>query len=495
MLVSDVTVLGGGSAGFLAAIALKAKIPELRVTVLRSQDIGIIGVGEGSTLPLTSFLHHFLGLGDKTFIEIARPTWKLGMKFLWGPRDHFFYPFGSQLELRLPQLPKNNAFYCWPDMDCSSPHAALMGQDKIFERDPRGMPRMHHDLAYHFENERFVNFLEIYARHVGVEVRDDTVNEVLQDEHGIAGLRLASGVTWKADLYVDCSGFRSLLLGKTFGEPFVSYKTSLLCERAVVGGWDRTNEPIHPYTTCESMTSGWCWQIEHETRINRGYVYCPDFISDAYAEAEFRAKNPNVGETRIVRFVSGRYERSWVKNVVAIGNSSGFVEPLEATALAVIANRSQLLAETLMQSDRDVPQIRIDLYNKHHGIVWDSIRRFLAIHYRFNARFETPFWSYCAQHVDLAGTEPILDYYRRCGPDSSFEAMLFDRLDVFGISGYLTLFVGQCVPCEREYKPAQREWEIWNGERQRLRKAASTAMTPEETYAVLRTLGLSPRAA
>jgi tryptophan halogenase len=493
-MVSNVTVVGGGSAGFLAAIALKAKLPELAVTVLRSKEIGIIGVGEGSTLPLTQFLHQFIGLGNRPFLDIACPTWKLGMKFLWGPRQHFFYPFGSEMELRLPQLRKNKAFYCGPDMDFSSGHGALMAMDKIFERGEDGKPRMHYQLAYHVENEKFVRFLETFAQHLGVQIRDDTIEHVMQDERGVAGLKLASGATQTADLYVDCSGFRSLLLGQTLGEPFVSFKSSLLCERAVVGGWPRgAGEPIHPYTTCETMDAGWCWQIEHETRVNRGYVYCPDFISDDQAQAEFRAKNPKLGDTRVVKFVSGRYERAWVKNVVAIGNASGFVEPLEATALAVIANRAQLLAETLIFSDRQVPAVRIDMYNRHHAIVWESIRRFLAVHYKYNPRVDTPFWRACSHDVNLAGAEGIIDYYQTCGPDAAFEAMLVDRLDVFGMKGYITILVGQCVPTRYEYKPSDGEWAIWNQERQRLKQAAATAMNTEETLAALRRMGLSAR--
>src|SRR6185436_16833377 len=130
---------------------------------------------------------------------------------------------------------------------------------------------------------------------------------------------------------------------------------TLFCDRAVVGGWNRSEsvDPIiKPYTTCETMDSGWCWQIEHVNRINRGYVYASSFISDEEAEREFRARNPKVGPTRLVKFVSGRRERGWVKNVVGIANSYGFVEPLESTSLGVICDQCQNLAGSLMDSDR-----------------------------------------------------------------------------------------------------------------------------------------------
>src|SRR5205085_11255703 len=149
------------------------------------------------------------------------------------------------------------------------------------------------------ENDFFVKYLESLALERGVEIVEDTVAEVKQDENGISGLSLKSGRTLSADLYVDCSGFVSLLLGKTLKEPYISFRPSLFCDRAVVGGWPRQGEPILPYTTCETMNSGWCWQIEHEHRINRGYVYCSSFISDEEAEKEFRAKAPKAGPSRI----------------------------------------------------------------------------------------------------------------------------------------------------------------------------------------------------
>jgi tryptophan halogenase len=330
-----------------------------------------------------------------------------------------------------------------------------------------------------------VSYLEAWANHAGIEFIDDTITEVKQDERGVSALHLKSGRVETADLYVDASGFFSLLLGKTLGEPFISYKSTLICDRAVVGGWDRTTEPIHPYTTSEQMNSGWCWQIEHPNRINRGYVYSSDFISDSDAEQEFRLKNPKVGPTRIVKFISGRYERGWVKNVVAIGNSSGFVEPLEATALSVIGARSQLLSQLLMDCDRNVPQDQIDLYNQHHARIWDSIRRFLACHYRFNPHLGTPFWKHCHEHVDLAGAEAMCEYYQRFGPTGTWGPFFLDPLDVFGTSGYLTILVGQRAPHQRPYTPEPAELEAWNASRKKNREMARSAMTVPEALSAL----------
>src|SRR3954463_3960432 len=155
-MVQKVVVVGGGSAGFLAALALKVKTPALRVVVIRSKDIGIIGVGEGATVPLTEFLHGFLRADYRTLLRIAQPTWKLGIKFMWGPRPHFFYPFGPQLDFTPHGLPRNIAFYCEGDMEDGTPEMSMMAQEKVFPRDADGRPRLHGNIAYHIENEKFV---------------------------------------------------------------------------------------------------------------------------------------------------------------------------------------------------------------------------------------------------------------------------------------------------------------------------------------------------
>src|SRR5687767_15675745 len=146
----------------MAALSLKVRIPDLQVAVIRSKDIGIIGVGEGSTLALTRFLHEYLKIGLKKFHEVAQPTWKLGLRFLWGPRPMFHYTFSTGLTDRVVTLPKSNAFYCDEEMADEDLVAAMMSRDRVFTRAPGGGPRFHNHIAYHFENEKFVTFLEGY---------------------------------------------------------------------------------------------------------------------------------------------------------------------------------------------------------------------------------------------------------------------------------------------------------------------------------------------
>lgn len=484
--VKRIIVLGGGSAGFMAAIALRSKLPGIAVTVIRSKEIGIIGVGEGSTVGLYQFLHTYLGIGFRKFLEVAQPTWKLGLKFIWGPRPHFFYTFGPGLEAFAEGTVRAVGLFCDRDMEYSDKVSALMAHDRVFPRGPNGAPLFHSALSYHFENEKFVTFLEQYALAKGVGIVDDTVAKVEQDERGVSGLLLQSGRSETADLYVDCSGFRSVLLGQTLGEPFVGFESSLFCDRAVVGGWDRTDEPVHPYTTCQTMESGWCWQIEHEKRINRGYVYASAFISDEQAEAEFRRVAPKVGPTRVVRFVSGRYRQGWVKNVVAIGNASGFVEPLEATALGVIGVQCQMLVGALGEGDHHVLPSQVLQYNRYQERNWDSIRGFIAVHYRFNARVDTPFWRECREKTDLAQAEPIVEHFQDSGPGGFWQQTLFDPVDQFKMAGYAALLIGQRVPYRQVQQPNEAEWRQWETLRERHKQLALRALTIPETLAIIR---------
>ena len=460
-MVSRIVVVGGGSAGFLAAITLKARLPRLDVQVIRSKEIGIIGVGEGSTVVVTRHLHGYLNIDYREFYEQADPQWKLGIRFIWGRRPFFDYAFESQFAARHSALPKPTGYYCGDGpLDSVGLPSALMSDNKVFARLRDGTPRINPGIAYHLENEKFVSFLERYAERWGVRIVDDTIVEVLRDDRGVAGLRLASGATAASDLYLDCSGFYSLLLGKTFDEPFESFRTSLFCDRAVVGGWTRSDEPIKPYTAAETMNAGWCWQIEHEHRINRGYVYGSAFISDEEAERELRAKNPKLGPTRIVKFVSGHRRRSWVDNVVAIGNASGFVEPLESTSLGFICTESVWLIESLIDADMEVrPTVR-DLFNRRVADGWRTIRRFLAIHYKFNDRLDTPFWRECREKTDLAGAETIVEHYRDNGPSPLWEKVLLHPDDQFSMEGYLSLLVGQGVP-HRPYGASAYERQTW----------------------------------
>jgi tryptophan halogenase len=457
-MIQNVVVLGGGSAGLLAALSLQAALPKLKIRVIYSREIGIIGVGEGSTADLPNHLHGFLDIPPAAFQSRAKPTYKLGVHFLWGPRASFDYSFTKTYVAHVPGLPQNLGYYAWDHMDALDPTCALMHEGKAFARMENGAPLVQRNVAYHMENADFASTLEHYANVRGIKLTEGKVNQVERGPEGVGALVLQSGERVTADLFIDASGFRSELLGKALEEPFVSYADSLFCDRAVAGGWERTDEPILPYTTAETMDAGWAWQIEHERHVNRGYVYGSTFISDTDAEAEFRRKNPKVQSTRIVKFSSGRHQRSWVGNVVALGNSNGFVEPLEATALFVVCNASRALAVALQDSACDPQPSLKGVYNSVVNRMWDEIRDFLAVHYRYNTRIDTPFWKHCQSHTALHGAERLVEFYQENGPSTAFAGdLLTPENSIFHLEGFYALLLGQKVPHRRVRPLAQSE--------------------------------------
>jgi tryptophan halogenase len=234
------------------------------------------------------------------------------------------------------------------------------------------------------------------------------------------------------------------------------------------------------------MDAGWCWQIEHEHRINRGYVYSSAFISDEEAEREFRALAPKVGPTRVVKFVSGYYEHAWVGNVVGIGNSNGFVEPLEATAIATICNMSKWLTLTLSETELRPLQVDRDLFNRAVTGVWESIRAFLGTHYKFNTRIDTPFWRECWEKTNLGSAGELVEFYRERGPSVLWNRLLLDKVDTFGMEGYLSTLLGQCVPYRMRHEPATAEQRALMQLRHVIREATQSAVGVSEALTRIR---------
>lgn len=487
-MIKNILILGAGSAGLLAAISLQKKLPQLKVTVVRSPDIGVIGVGEGTTPNFPRHLFEYLGISRKRFYAMAEPTWKLGIRFLWGPRRRFDYTFDLQLDAHHPELRMPTGYYCDDDFSCASVPSAMMHHGKVFPKQPNGCPEIEPWHAFHIENEKFVSVLEAIAREEGVEIIDGRVTGSDRlPEGGVAAVHLEDGRRLAADFFVDCSGFRSELLGRTLEEPFESFDRSLFCDRAVVGGWGRTDEPILPYTTAETMDAGWAWQIEHEHHINRGYVYSSQAISDEQAAEEFLRKNPKAPKSpRIVKFRSGRYKRAWVQNVVAIGNSCGFVEPLEATALMIVCGHCEMLVEMLNRSRFEPTPTWRDLYNDLTARGWNDIRDFLALHYKLNTALDTPFWRHCREDTDVSNIRGLLDFYAENGPTGFCRYLLPHTNNDFGIEGYLVMLVGNKAPYAAKYTPTDLEKIAWDRRRTENRAVAQSALDVKDSLAFIR---------
>ena len=492
-MIQKLLVLGSGSAGLMAAISFRRRLPDIYIRLVRSPEIGTIGVGEGTTPFFPEYLFGTLGISRKHFYASARPTWKLGIRYQWGPRD-FNFSFSHQLDYKLDALSRLNGYYCDDEFSYVDLLSSLMAENKAFPRQTTGGngPEVQHH-AFHFENARLVETLEGVARANGVEFIDGKVSGAERGPDGITAIHLEDGQRLEADFFVDASGFRSELLGKALEEPFIPYKNSLFCDRAIVGGWERRpDEPILPYTTAETMDGGWAWQIEHETIVNRGYVFSSDHTSDEDAREEFLRKNPRANKDgRVVKFRSGRHRNLWVDNVAAVGNAAGFVEPLEATAIMMVCSQCTMLINSLLaHGTRHTPSLRAT-YNKYVADSWDEIRDFLAVHYCYNTRLDTPFWRRCIHETDVSNVADLIQFYRENGPSQFAKMHLPATANNFGLEGWLVMFVAQQVPHQGRYQPPLAERELWETYRRNNRTLARASMDVREALAYVHHPGWS----
>ncbi len=486
-MIQRILVLGAGSAGLLAAISLRRKLPGVEVRIVRSPEIGIIGVGEGTTPNLPTMLFDYLGIDRREFYARAAPTWKLGIHFRWGARGTFDFAFVPQFDLQWADLPLPNGFYCDEELGDISLLAALMRHGKAFARRSDGTPDIQPFYGFHIENARFVETLEVIARELKIEIIDGRVAQAERGPAGLTALVLEDQRRLEADLFIDASGFRSELLGKALAEPYVSFDRTLFCDRAVIGGWERTTEPILPYTTAEQMDAGWAWQIEHEHHVNRGYVYASPFLSDDQAVEEFRRKNPKTPSSpRIVKFRSGCYRRLWVDNVVAIGNAGGFVEPLEATALMLVCAHTRDLIQSLLQSGlAPTPTLR-EIYNENAFAGWEDIRNFLSLHYKLNTALDTPFWRHCRAETDVTPLVPLLECYAENGPSTFCRYRLPHPQGFYRLDGFLTMLIGNRTPYRARHTPTASERQRWQSHSDRYAAAVRQAPDVRETLAHIR---------
>jgi tryptophan 7-halogenase len=489
--MNEILVLGAGSAGLMAALALQRKLPAVKVRIVRSPELGVIGVGEGTTPLFPQFIFNYLGLDRSRFYREAEPTFKLGGRFLhWGRRPHFDYPFETTYDTQLPGLSRLNAWYAdWDFSHCNLP-CAMMARDKAFPRGKDGQPQMLEYFAFHIENAKFVAFLEKAARVLNIPIIDGKVKHVERGEAGVAALHLEDGRKLTADLYIDASGFRAELM-RALEVPYRTFDQTLFCDRAVIGGWVRTDEPIKPYTTAETMDAGWAWQIEHEHFINRGYVFGSRFISDDEAREEFLRKNPKVpaDSTRVVKFRSGRQAELWRGNVVAMGNAGGFVEPLEATALTIAAMHLKLLVQVLRHSNlQPTPTLRA-IYNQRSTQQWDDTRDFLALHYRYNTALDTPFWKTCRGECDLGELVNFMEFYEENGPTQLAVHALPSFRAIYGLDGHFAMLSGQQVPWEKKPVHTMAEEAAWQRHASNARAVAENGMDIRETFAAMRAPG------
>ncbi len=486
--IKRIGILGGGTAGWFTALALRAQLPSLDVTVIETPSIPIIGVGEASVPSLVAFLHHYLKLDVLEFTREVSPTWKQGIRFEWGlPGDYVFQaPFDWEV----------NGIGMLGSMGETGNVSAFTLQANLMERGVTPVLKNGAQLqsflhilafAYHLDNQRLVQYLTKTAKQRGVRHLDSKIVDAPlatptegDDEPKISHLVTADGTKLEFDLYVDCSGFASFLLEKKLGQKFHSYASTLFTDSAVAFNAPHGGK-LKPYTTARTMENGWCWNIPIEESDHLGYVYASSHCSDDDALAEARRHWPDLTNERVVRFRSGRHDRMWVGNVFAIGNAYAFVEPLESTGLLMItrAITSLVRAFPIGADSRAMKRF----VNVTAARDWDRLRWFLAAHYKFNKRLDTRFWKDVRETIDISGLEHALELYEACGPLSllprAIRTNLVQETGIFfyGLHGLDCILLGQKVP----HAPLEREpSHKWRQRRQVAQEFARRALPQAE---------------
>jgi tryptophan 7-halogenase len=403
--VQSIAIVGGGTAGWMTAASL-AKIlgpSYAKITLVESDDIGIVGVGE-ATIPQIGIFNRLLGIDENDFIRRTKGTFKLGIEFVdWGAIGQtYFHPFGKygvdmegvSFHAFWQRLSKDPAF---SDVDAFSLMALAARQRKFMRPiDAGNSPLSGIAYAFQFDAGLYALYLRELAENMGVERIEGRIAQVIQrPESGfIDRVVLESGKSVSADLFIDCSGFHALLIGKTLGVPYVDWSHYLPCDRAIAVPCASVDD-LTPFTRSTAQKAGWQWRIPLQHRTGNGHVYCSEHISDDEACATLLAglDGEQLADPRFIRFTAGHRAWFWDRNCVAIGLSSGFMEPLESTSIWMIQNGiSRLLANF---PDRNFDPVHSERYNRLLLAETEMIRDFIVLHYKVTSRNDSAFWDYC----------------------------------------------------------------------------------------------------
>jgi tryptophan 7-halogenase len=451
----EIVILGGGTAGWMAAIGLVSLIPpsRCRIRLVESDEIGIVGVGE-ATLPHIKNFNDSIGIDEAEMMRATKATFKLGIDFVdWGFKgSRYIHPFGihggTEAGLGFHQQWRRSidAGRDWTLEEFS--FACMAARANRFDFPPNGRTvNSTFAYAYHFDASLYSQYLRGVAEPRGVTRTEGKVKDVEQDpESGdIRALIMESGERIAGDFFVDCSGFRSLLLAGKLRVEWEDWSQWLPCDRALPVPTERCGD-LTPYTRVTAMNAGWRWRIPLQHRTGNGYVFSSRFIDEDEAREELLRSldEPTLAEPRLLKFQAGRRVKSWQRNCVALGLSSGFLEPLESTSIYLIQIAIMHLLPLLPGKRHD--QRLVDEFNLRMDIEYERIRDFLILHYRLNSRDDTELWRYCRTMEVPESLERKMRLFRHSGVVEQYKDGLFTP------PSWLAVYLGQGLVPEH-YNP------------------------------------------
>ncbi len=445
-------IVGGGTAGWITAAAFARLLgPSLEIQLVESDAIGTVGVGE-ATIPQIIRLNAILGLDERDFIKHTNGTFKLGIEFVdWGKvGSKYLHTFGDtgmslasvpfhQYWLRARQKGHEQGLWHYSLHQLAADQAKFGKLDRVGNTSMTGLA-----YAYHFDASLYAQYLRAYSEQRGVTRSEGIVESVERDNESgdINSITLDNGVLIEGDFFIDCTGFRAVLLGQELDVKYQDWSNFLPCDRAQAVPSERLPTLV-PYTRATAKSAGWQWRIPLQHRTGNGHVYCSGFMSDDEAGDILieGLDTKALGDPRPLRFTTGRREQFWSHNCAAIGLSSGFLEPLESTSIHLIQSHVNRLIQ-LFPTGPDATAERAE-YNRRCAAEFEQIRDFLILHYKQTEREDSEFWKYCKNMPvpdSLTQKQELFASSGRVGRDVD---------DLFREASWVQVMLGQGITPER----------------------------------------------
>lgn len=443
-------IVGGGTAGWMAAAAITKKLGVLvNVTLIESMDIPTVGVGESTIPPLRAF-HHLLNINEAEFMKRTNATFKMGVEFDgWGTETaRYIHSFGDTgreswiagfqnlwLLARERGLTEDFGAYCFELVAAKQAKFAIAPKSNIH-------------YAYHLDSGKYAHFLRDYCeKHTQITHIKAHVTDVIQssDNGYIDSVRLDSGELVSGDMFIDCTGFQGLLIEKTLNTGYEDWSHWLPCDRALVAQTP-PEDVIPPYTRAIAHEAGWRWRIPLQNRLGNGFVYSSKHMSDDVALRQFLAsiEQEPLSAPKLISYRTGRRLKAWNKNCIALGLASGFVEPLESTGIHLFMTGITRLLQ-LFPCGKITPAL-VKEYNDQTQKEFEQIRNFIILHYNVNQRADSPFWRFCR------GMELPEDLYNKIQLFKESARVFKEESDPFRVESWAQVMIGQGLIPEHYHK-------------------------------------------